>query len=130
MSAQLISARSQYTSGLPSAQAQSARSVSLKGHDENAASFSQALQTLFAGAGASSCGVQTKERILSGRDFAPAASENAQVRSFAVLEEPTSHSDFTLLERNPAAASDFSVLDALSDGLMFASKIAGAVLGF
>lgn len=50
------------------------------------------------------------------------------MREFAALEPDNKWNDFELLEENPASDSDISVLDALSDGLMFASKIAGAVL--
>ncbi len=102
--------------------------INLKPRSGSEISFSDAMNALFSGAGQSQK-VQ-KNNISSDRDFSAASSDNLKVREFAVLENRPTQSDFKLLEQNPAAESDFSVLDALSDGLMFASKIAGAVLPF
>lgn len=111
----------------------SSRRVSLNQSEHSQVSFSEAMNVLFAGAketkGSSSVlPTFAKAQDNSAEPFDLAASLNLKVREFAALEPDTKWNDFELLEQNPASGSDFSVLDALSDGLMFASKIAGAVL--
>ncbi len=94
-------------------------------------SFSEAMQVLFSGAqGQGQSAQQVNNHHDFSNEFKPAQSENEKVRAFAALENPPTVSDFKMLEQNPASGSDFSILDALGDGLMFAAKIAGAVMAF